>query len=185
AVEKTAALPDEDFPSFLLATQLVLIDVLSRRMMPAQIAHHWPTFRGHYRAASAVDRAAIAQAFRTVGLVQDTPISIPETLADRTTAPAAGLKPLLESKLSKTLAPTSDTDPSSVAAVLIEALKSPRAAQDAADLWATHGALFAQSMGEQVLAGFRYIYEAWDGFAPDGGENIPLLDPPPGVEWPY
>ncbi|MEL7460238.1 MAG: hypothetical protein AAFX45_00610 [Pseudomonadota bacterium] len=185
ALQKAAALPHDDFPTFIFATLLVLEDVLNGATPVSEIEHHWATFRGHYRAAQAVERAAIAQAIRRVSLVQDAPISMPQSPADRTTASAAALKPLLEAKLSRRLTPAAETEPEAVAALLIKALSSPQAAQDAAELWRRHGADFLLSMPNIILAGFRHVYEAWDGFSPQGGPMIPLLDPPPGVEWPH
>lgn len=185
AVQKVAAFPQDDFPAFLFATFLLLEDVLKKGTPVSEIEHHWATFRGHYRAAQAVERAAIAQAIRLISLVQDAPISTPQSLADRTTASAAALKPLLETQLSRRLTPALETEPEAVAALLIRALASPRAAQDAADLWARSGTDFLLSMPDIILAGFRHVFEAWDGFAPQDGPVIPLLDPPPGVEWPH
>lgn len=185
AIQKAAALPHEDFPTFIFATALLLEDVLKNATPASEIEHHWATFRGQYRSAQSVERAAIAQAIRRISLIQDAPISMPQSLADRTTASAAALKPLLEAKLSRRLTPSAETEPDAVAALLIKALGSPRAAQDVADLWHRQGAEFMVSMPDVILAGFRHVYEAWDGFSPDGGPIIPLLDPPPGVEWPH
>lgn len=185
AIQKAAALPHDDFPTFVFATALLLEDVLKNATPASEIEHHWATFRGHYRASQSVDRAAIAQAIRRISLIQDAPISMPQSLADRTTASAAALKPLLEAKLSRRLTPSAETEPDAVAALLIKALGSPRAAQEAADLWQREGTVFTVSMPDVILAGFRHVYEAWDGFSPGGGPMIPLLDPPPGVEWPH
>lgn len=185
AVRLAAALPGEDFPTFTLATFLVLQETLLGRSPVSEIEHHWPTFREHYRVAAAVDRAAIAQALRRISLLQDMPYSMPQSSADRTTASAAALKPLLQARLPRGLAPPAATDAEAVAGVLIAGLSSPEAAGDAAKLWAEHGPEFLHSMPEAILAGFRHIYEIWDGFSPDGAPHIPLLDPPPGVEWPH
>ncbi len=185
AVQAAAALPNKDFQTFLFATALLLQETLQGRSPVADVAHHWSTFRGHYRSAAAVERAAIAQAIRRIGLAQDKPISQPETPADRTTAAAAALKPLLQEYLSRRLAPGSETSPASVAALLIKGLRSPVAANEAAELWAMYGESFIQDMPDPILAGFRHLYEAWDGFSPDGAPLIPLLDPPPGVDWPH
>ena len=185
ALQKAAAFPQDDFPTFIFATALLLEDVLKGVTPANEIEHHWATFRGHYRSAQAVERAAIAQAIRRISLVQDAPISMPQSLADRTTASAAALKPLLEAKLSRRLTPSAETEPDAVARLLIRALGSPSGAQQAADLWCRHGTELMGSMPDAILAGFRHVYEAWDGFSPEGGPMIPLLDPPPGVEWPH
>ena len=185
AVQAAAALPNDDFPAFMFATLVLLQSVLAGQTPVAEIEQHWATFRSYYRTAQAVERAAIAQAMRRIGLAQEVPISMPQTGADRTTASAAALKPLLESCLSRRLAPAAPPDPAAVAALLIKALQSPSAAQEAATLWAEQGDVFLTAMPEVILAGFRHIYEAWDGFSPNGAPFIPLLDPPPGVEWPH
>ncbi|MEO1238478.1 MAG: hypothetical protein AAFW64_02240 [Pseudomonadota bacterium] len=185
ALQKAAALPQDDFPTFIFATCLLLEDVLKAATPAREIEHHWATFRGYYRSAQAVERAAIAQAIRRISLVQDAPISMPQSLADRTTASAAALKPLLEAQVSRRLTRSVETEPDAVASLLIKALASPRVAQDAADLWDRHGAEFITTMPEIILAGFRHVYEAWDGFSPSQGPLLPLLDPPPGVEWPH
>lgn len=184
-IQAAAALPNKDFETFLFATGLLLQEVLEGRCPVADIAQHWSTFRGHYRSASAVERAAIAQAIRRIGLTQDRPISQPETLADRTTASAASLKRILEPCVSRGLAPPHPTSVDAVARLLLKALGSPVAAHNAADLWSEHGAEFVDRMPDPILAGFRYLYEAWDGFSPDNVIGIPLLDPPPGVDWPH
>ncbi len=185
SVQTQAALPNEDYPTFLLASFLLLIEVLSGRTPYLEIEHHWPTFREHYRAAAAVERAAIGQAFRRISTTQEIEIPRPEIRADRTTASAAALNQLLEPRVGRALAPLAPTHPSSVASVLIDAMSDPAAVKLAADLWAENGTRFSNSMPEEIIAGFRHIYEAWDGFAPNGAPLIPLLDPPPGVDWPY
>lgn len=185
ALQLAATQPQDDFPTFLLATYLVLDCVLAGRLPVRDISDHWSTFRGHYRAAAAVERAAIAQAIRRISLLQDKPISMPETTADRTTAATASLKPQLEAHLTRRLKPAKDTEPEAVAAVLLEAFSDPSSVRDVAALWAENGEAFLISMPDPVLAGFRHVYETWDGFSPDGAAQIPLLDPPPGVDWPF
>ena len=185
AVRDRAALPRDDFSTFLFANYLLLIEVLGGRAPYLEVEHHWSTYREHYRSAAAVERAAIGQALRRISLTQEIEIARPEIRADRTTASAAALKPLLEAHLTRKLTMSSPTEPSSVAALLINALSRAPAAREASDLWAEHGETFIDTMPEEVLAGFRHVYEAWEGFAPEEAPFIPLLDPPPGVEWPH
>ena len=176
AVQKAAALPQDDFPTFICATCMLLCDVLEGATPATEIEHHWAMFRGHYR---------VAQAIRRISLMQDVPISMPQSLADRTTASAAALKPLLMARMPRGLAPPDEIEPGGVAAILVGALTSAGAVEDAARLWDQRGDLFLETMPDVIIAGFRYLYEAWDGFSPMSGPHLPVLDPPPGVEWPH
>lgn len=184
AVRLAAALPKDDFPAFLTATMILLAETLERREGVDDVHWLWQTFRGHYRAAAAVERAAIVQAIRRVGLLRGDTLSLPETAPDRATAPAAALRPLLERLRPKGLAPPKANGVHEHVLLLLDAFTSADAAEEAAGRWESHGAELAESAVPEVLAGFRHLYETRDGWSPSSKVPIPLLDPPPGVDWP-
>lgn len=185
ALRLAAALPDEDFPAFLTATMILLADALQHGTEIEDIEWYWQTFRGQYRAAAAVERAAIVQAIRRLGLLRGQTDGLPGIGPDLCTAQAAALRPLLERLTPKGLAPCDETEVPGMAVALLEAMSSARASGAAADLWERHGAAIAAGAPPVILAGFRHLYEVRDGWAPATEVTIPLLDPPPGVDWPH
>ncbi|MDJ1008222.1 MAG: hypothetical protein QNJ13_10410 [Paracoccaceae bacterium] len=184
AVRLAAALPKEDFAAFLTATMILLAETLERGEGVDDVYWLWQTFRGDYRVAAAIERAAIVQAIRRIGLLRGDTMALPETAPDRSTAPAAALRPLLERLRPKGLAPPDANGSGDLARLLLEALSSAEAAEETARRWQTHGADLARSAAPEVLAGFRHLYETRDGWAPTTEVTIPLLDPPPGFDWP-
>ena len=184
AVRLAAALPKDDFPAFLVATMILLAEALERDEDIDDVNWYWQTFRGHYRVAAAVERAAIVQAIRRLGLLRGDGTALPETMPDKATASAAALRPLLERLRPKGLAPPEPTEVTGLAVLLLESLNSPPAAERAASLWAEHGETLARTAPPEILAGFRHLYETRDSWSPDSSVTIPLLDPPPGVDWP-
>ena len=184
ALRLAAALPKDDFPTFLTATMVLLADALERSEGYEDIHWYWQTFRGHYRVAAAVERAAIVQAIRRIGLLRAESDALPETVPDLATAPAAALRPLIERFCPRGLAPPTATGVPGIAVLLFDALSSPAAADAAAEFWAEHAGRLVERAPSELLAGFRHLYETRDGWAPDCDVPIPLLDPPPGVDWP-
>ena len=185
ALRLAAALPKDDFPAFLTATMVLLADALEDGEGGEDVHWYWQTFRGHYRVAAAVERAAIVQAIRRIGLLRATSDLLPETAPDRATAPAAALRPLIERLCPRGLAPPNETEVPGIALLLFEALGSPAAAAAAAGLWSEHAESLVATAPPELLAGFRHLYETRDGWAPASDVPIPLFDPPPGVEWPH
>jgi len=185
ALRLAAALPREHFPAFLTATMILLADALEHGTETEDIEWYWQTFRGHYRAAAAVERAAIVQAIRRLGLLRGQTDGLPGIGPDLCTAQAAALRPLLERLTPKGLAPPRETEVPGMAVALLDAMSSARASEAAADLWERHGAAIAAEAPPAILAGFRHLYELRDGWAPGTEVTIPLLDPPPGVDWPH
>ncbi|MEM9709287.1 MAG: hypothetical protein AAF871_10885 [Pseudomonadota bacterium] len=184
AVRLTSALPNEDYPAFILATLLLLAEALETGASREDVSLYWQTFRGHYRVAAATERAAIAQAIRRIGILEGGDVTLPETAADRATARATDLKPLLSPKGKRRLAPLAPSDPMVHADLLVDAFQFEEAAADAQAIWQQDGALLSRTAPPEILAGFRHLYEIRDSWAPDGAEMIPLLDTPPGVSWP-
>lgn len=183
-VRLAAALPNDDFPAFLTANMILLADVLEGRDGADDIVASWQVFRGFYRVAAAVERAAIVQAIRRIGLVVGESRSLPRAVPDLATAPAAALRPMLERLCPRGLAPPDATGVPGLALLLLEALNAREAADAAENIWEKHGRDLARTAPPEILAGFRHVYETRDGWAPDCATPIPLLDPPPGVEWP-
>jgi hypothetical protein len=184
AVRLAAALPNDDFPAFLVATMILLAEALERDEAIDDVQWYWQTFRGHYRVAAAVERAAIVQAIRRLGLLRGDGTALPETGPDKATASAAALRPLLERYRPKGLAPPEPTETPGIAVLLLEGLTSAPAADRAAEFWAEKGETLIRTAPPEILAGFRHLYESRDGWCPNSRVTIPLLDPPPGVDWP-
>jgi hypothetical protein len=183
-VRLAAALPNADFRAFLTATMILLADALERRDGADEIVASWQVFRDFYRVAAAVERAAIVQGIRRIGLVVGETQSLPRAVPDLATAPAAALRPMLERLRPRGLAPPDETGVPGLAALLLEALHARDAAGRAETMWERYGRDLASNAPPEILAGFRHVYETRDGWAPDTKAPIPLLDPPPGVEWP-
>lgn len=188
AVRLAAALPKDDFAAFLAATAMMLAEALRQPEgepdCDDDIRWYWQTFRGHYRVAAAVERAAIVQAIRRVGLLRGQTEGLPEAVPDLATAPTAALRPLLERLRPRGLAPPDPSGTPGIAALLVEAFQSHEAADTAARLWQESGERLAVSAPRDILAGFRHLYETRPGWAPASAVPIPLIDPPPGVDWP-
>lgn len=185
AVRLAAALPRQDFETFLAATMILFADALHRLEQVEDVDWYWQTFRSEYRAAGAAVRAAIVQAIRRIGAFHLVGAPLPETLSDRATATPAGLKPLLDRLRRRGAGPRREGDIGRTADTLLAALSDPDAVEEAEGLWSRFAPRYVAEGVPELLAGFRHIYETHDGWSPGTDVLIPLLDPPPGVAWPH
>lgn len=185
ALRRTAALPQDDFQAFLIAKMILLAEALRTSDDAEPADWHWHAFREHYRVAAAVERAAIVQAIRRIGLVRGETDDLPVTVPDRATAPTAALRPLIERHCPRGLAPPDPVSVPGLAMRLLAAFDDIDVAEEAAVTWKEHGADLIERAPREILAGFRHLYEMRDGWAPHTRVTLPVFNPPPGVDWPY
>jgi len=82
-----AALPDDDFPAFIVSTAMLLLDRLQKGGLRDDLYWNWDAFADHYRLADDAERAAIMGGFRCLMRVRDLYLSHPPTDADCMTWP--------------------------------------------------------------------------------------------------
>ena len=150
-----AAMPDDDFPVFLLATAFALADLMQSDAAPDTLFWNWDAFHDQYVTADAPARAALLNGFRVAelaGRVALEPRIDPKHClrVDRET-----LLEQLEQAGERGLH----------ASVLTNAV-----ATDVGRLWVE-----AESLSGPATSAFRYFYEREVGLAPPSPETAPLI----------
>ena len=152
-----AALPDEDFNSFIAATAILLADRLQGGAGLDDLYWNYDAFRDHYRLADAPVRAALMNGFRTAlqhGRLNLPDVPEPEVCLTR-----------LESDVLQLLRAERRND-------LADLVVSGADAESAGHAWREIG-MDKLSLAE--LAGYRFLYERPASMAPEDPENARLI----------
>ncbi len=155
AVLLAAAFPEEDFPVFILATAILLADLLQATSTPDNLFWNWETYRDHYAIADPDARAVIHNGFRTghrIGVVKLDP------------EPKESL--CLRSKRTEVLSGLEGTGQTGLARAL------DADADSAGGLWALAS---QQSLSAPTAMAFRYLIERNAGMAPPEPETAALI----------
>jgi hypothetical protein len=152
-----AALPDEDYPSFVCATALLLLDRIAGGDGGDNLYWNWETFSDQYRLADPPVRAALMNAFRLAAargrvILPDCPRP-----ADCLTTARDALLPGLRRE-------------GQVA--LLDAIEAEVSAVEAGALWSE---LARATHSPAMLAGFRYLFERPASLAPQRPARAPLI----------
>jgi hypothetical protein len=152
-----AAMPDEDFPAFTLATALLLADRLQGGGGTDDLYWNWEAFSDHYRLADPPVRAAIMNGFRTLALAGRVTLGAGPSSADCLTR-------MVDDVISA-LRRSGHID-------LLRAVTIEVSAEDAGQLWVEHAAV---PDGITLKAGFRYLYERPASIRPPDPAKAPLI----------
>ncbi len=156
-ISLAAAMPDEDFNSFIAATAILLADRLQDGAGEDDLYWNYDAFKDHYRLADAPIRAALMNGFRfgqTTGRVK-----LPEA-------------PPLEACLTRQRADAVQLLRAEGNDLLLETILSDVSAKTAGAFW-TSAARRPLSMPGK--AGIRYLYERPLSMAPDRPEEVALI----------
>ncbi len=157
AILHAAAMPDEDFNGFVVATAMLIADRLQHGGSEDDLYWNYDAFQDHYRLADPPARAALMNGFRTghqQGLIHLPKVPDPDVCLTR-----------MERDVVEILA-ADKADP------LLEAVRSNVSAKVAGQLW-RHAA--ARSVTWTLRAGFRYLYERPLSMTPEDPENAKLI----------
>lgn len=152
-----AAMPDDDFASFIGATALLLADRLQNAGGADDLYWNWDAFREHYRLADPPVRAALMNGFRLAADIGRVSLAHPPEDADCLTFQHGDVIATLQSVGLGDLCTAVRTD------------ATPEAG---GRLW--HQAR-AGTLSWHALAGFRYLYERPGSMAPSNPETAPLI----------
>ncbi|MBT8413913.1 MAG: hypothetical protein KJO30_06225 [Boseongicola sp.] len=150
-----AAMPDDDFPVFVLATALVLTDILQADDPPDTLFWNWNAFHAQYALADPPLRAALMNGFRVAELAGRIELDPPVKLADCLTVSRDGV--------------LSELDGSGERA-LIAAILSEVDAKEAGVLWSR-----ADTVSGPAVTGFRYLCERPEGLVPGDPSSAALI----------
>lgn len=152
-----SALPDEDFPSFIGATSILLADLLQSGQPNNDLHWNWDAFQDHYALADPYVRAALMNGFRLVQNLGLSKMPDPPTPGDCLTFGKGDVIATLQSVGLNNLC---------------AAVRSDVSPEEAGRLWQeTDSAAYSW----QMLAGFRYLYERESSIAPPNPEKAPLI----------
>ena len=152
-----AALPDEDFESFIGATALLLADRLQANVGMDELAWGWAAFRDHYRLADPPVRAAVMNGFRLLASRGLVTLEMPPETRDCLTFAKGDVVTTLQVARMRDLG---------------AAVGDNASPEEAGILWQN-----AQSgdLSWQMLVGFRYLYERPDSMAPASADTATLI----------
>jgi hypothetical protein len=152
-----AALPDDDFPGFICATSILVVNRLSYGRGQDDLYWNWDVFRLHYRLADPPVRAALMNGFRAMdiaGLVTlDGGPSAHECLSVQRAEVLTALAPM---------------DPLGLGA----AIRKKVTVTEAGRLWRR---AVKQPLDHSTRAGFRYLYERPMSMEPQSPEAVQLI----------
>ena len=152
-----AALPDEDYPSFICATALLLLDRIAGGGGADNLYWNWETFSDQYRLADPPVRAALMNAFRLAATTGRAILpDLPEPADCLSCGPDAILPDLRREGQT----------------ALLAAIETEADAVEAGALWSE---LARAAPSAAVLAGVRYLYERPASLAPPGPDRAPLI----------
>ena len=149
-----ASQPDQDFPAFIAATGLLLLDRLQDGQGSDDLYWNWDSFRAHYALADPASRSALMNGYRIGALTGRVLIDAPPDPEDCLTLGRDGLL-------------ASAAHPEILA--LIRAEADPRMAGEA---WT--GMADYQSDPADIAA-MRYLYERPASMAPPAPERVRLI----------
>lgn len=154
---EAAAMPDDDFNSFVSATAVLIADRLQQGAGNDDLYWNFEAFEDHYLLADPPVRAALMNGFR-IGARQGL-LKLPRAPDFLTclTRQQTDVEQLLHSAKSN---------------VLLEAVTTGVSAKVAGQLWA-HDARKALTWPDRV--GFRFLYERATSMAPDDGKKTELI----------
>ena len=147
-----AALPDDDFPAFLLATAVLLADLLQNDSAPDNLFWNWEAFHAQYALADPAPRAALCNGFRALqqsGRVDFDPVPEDALCLSR-----------------DMLTVLNDLDDGAIKS----AIEQYATAQSSGRLLGE-----PERMSNAERAGLRYLYERPEGIAPPEPTTAPLL----------
>lgn len=153
AILLAAALPDDDYPAFTLATALLLCDALQDGDGSDDLYWNWVTFAPQYRMADAPVRATLMNGFRALNRSGRADLGRGPTDADCLSRTRSEVLGLVGSDASL--------------AALIEGDASGEAV---GKRWTA-----TQALSQTALRAFRYLYERPSSIAPPAPENVALL----------
>ncbi len=159
ALKLAAALPDDDFPAFVLATVIALADVLQRDSVDDDLFWNWDAFHAHYGLVDADARAVLMNGFRVIDRTGLTRLDPPPDAGMCYTHSFADVTRALEGSSSNRL---------------VQAIHEDISPEDAGDLWENADKVLL-STGETMA--FRYLAERPKGMAPPNAETVALLPP--------
>lgn len=152
-----AAMPDDDFDSFVAATAILLADRIQGGAGEDDLYWNYDAFRDHYRLADSPVRAALMNAFRH-GQIQGY-VKLPDT-------------PQPEACLTRQRADVLQILSAEGNGLLCETIQSDSSAATAGALWT---AAAKRPLSLAVKIGFRYLYERPVSLAPDRPNDVPLI----------
>ncbi|MEM6384690.1 MAG: hypothetical protein AAF718_00500 [Pseudomonadota bacterium] len=152
-----AAMPDEDFNSFVVATSILLTDRLQDGGGEENLYWNYEAFSDHYLLADAPVRAALMNAFRIA--YRTGTCSLPEEPSAHTC--------LTRSKQDALVILGSER-----AEDLIAAVESNPSEADAGAMW---NALAPKQVTLAARVGFRYLYERPSSLAPEHPDQAALI----------
>lgn len=153
----SAAMPEEDFPAFIAATAILLIDRLTDGGGTDDLFWNWDAFRDHYRLADPPVRASLMNGFRMAqDLGRVTLRDGPQDLDCQTRRLEDVLAILEGSGLDE----------------LAFDIRREVSAEDAGLRWSNSN---PAELSWQALSGFRYLYERPSSMAPADDHGAPLI----------
>ena len=153
AILLAAALPDDDYPAFTVATALLLSDALQDGDGSDDLYWNWLTFAPQYRVADTPVRAALMNGFRALHRSGRVPLGTGPSDADCMSRTRSETLSLIQSEAVH-------------AALLSEEISGETAGRH----WASAGALT-----QSALRVFRYLYERPSSIVPITPEDAALL----------
>ena len=152
-----AALPDDDFPCFVTATSLLLVNRLQDSYGTDDLYWNWDAFRDHYRLADPPVRAALMNGYRT--LSETGRVSLDQT-------------PEVSDCLSRAVEDVVILLDGGEEFELSESIKDDVSPSDAGRLWQIAA---RKDLSWQALMGFRYLYERPLSLAPCKPKDVDLI----------
>lgn len=154
AVLLAAALPDDDYPAFTIATALLLVDALQDGDGSDDLYWNWVTFAPQYRMADAPVRAALMNGFRALHKTGRANLGTGPSDRDCMTRTQSELLRILKSD---------DDD-------LTDLIAGNISGETAGRRWAA-----TQALSQSALRAFRYLYERPSSIVPETPEAASLL----------
>ena len=137
----SAAMPEEDFPGFVVATAVLVANRLQFGDGEDDLYWNWDAFRDHYRLADPPIRAALMNGFRMMNMTGLVNLSNPPQDADCLTRMSEDVIAMLETAGQFELS---------------RSIGDGVSARDAGRLWQVAA---TKTLSWQSLSGFRYLYE--------------------------
>ena len=153
----SAAMPDEDFLGFAVATAILLMDRLQEGVGGDDLFWNWDAFRDHYRLAEPPFRAALMNGFRIAEASGRVSLESSPEGSDCLTRPSSEVVSLLRSTGQPQLA---------------KAIEDNVSAKEAGRIWSETA---KDALTWKVCAGFRYLYERPASMTPPDAENTALI----------
>ena len=152
-----AALPDDDFPAFICATSILVVNRLSQGRGQDDLYWNWDVFRMHYRLADPPVRAALMNGFRAMDIAGLVTLDHRPSKDECLTLPEADV-----------LAALASSDPLKLAPAITAKIHET----EAGHLWREAA---RKPLDVPTQAGFRYLYERPMSMEPELPEAVQLI----------